>query len=138
MIVGMKMPDLAATEAQIKVVEWLVQVGDGVERGQPLVQVETDKAAMEVESIAAGVLAEIRAQPEEEVEVGAVIARIEVAGSAPAAAPPAAPPPPAAAEPAAAAGAAPTPAPSVASGKKGGIFARNRAARKENSETDNG
>ena len=76
MMVGMKMPDLAATESQIKVVQWLVEVGGTVERGQPLLEVETDKAAMEVECIASGVLREIRAQPDEEVEVGTVIARM--------------------------------------------------------------
>ena len=132
MMVGMKMPDLAATESQIKVVQWLVEVGGTVERGQPLLEVETDKAAMEVECIASGVLREIRAQPDDEVEVGAVIARIEVESTA-APRPAAATAPTDAAAPTSATppmnAAAPTP------GKKGGLFARNRAAKGKDSET---
>ena len=51
----MKMPDLAATESEIRIARWLVKAGEKVERGQPLLEVETDKAAMEVESVVSGV-----------------------------------------------------------------------------------
>ncbi|MFH1571502.1 MAG: lipoyl domain-containing protein [Gemmatimonadota bacterium] len=74
----MKMPDLSANEAQIKVLRWLVEPGQPVKRGQPLLEVETDKAAMEVEAVAAGVLVETCAAPDDEVEVGQVIAVLEV------------------------------------------------------------
>ncbi len=74
----MKMLDLAATESQIRVVRWLVEPGEPVLRGQPLVEVETDKATMEVESIVSGILTEVHAQPDEEVDVGSPIAGIEV------------------------------------------------------------
>lgn len=73
----MKMPDLSTNEDTIKVLRWLVEPGQAVKRGQPLLEVETDKAAMEVESVAAGVLLETCAAPDEEVEVGKVIAVIE-------------------------------------------------------------
>jgi len=73
----MKMPDLAATESEIEIIRWLVEPGQAVERGQPLVEVQTDKAAMEVESIAVGILVETCAAPNEKVEVGKVIAIIE-------------------------------------------------------------
>ena len=73
------MPDLAATEgSDISVKRWLIAVGMPVKRGQPLLEVETDKATMEVESLATGVLAEILARPYEKVAVGRVIAQIEV------------------------------------------------------------
>ena len=53
-----KMPDLGTTQAEVKIVNWLVKIGQTVSRGQPLVEVETDKAATEVESFASGVLVE--------------------------------------------------------------------------------
>ena len=57
MLINVKMPDLSATEgSDIAVKRWLVEVGGAVKRGQPLLEVETDKATMEVESIATGVL----------------------------------------------------------------------------------
>ena len=74
------MPDLAATEgSDIAIKRWLIAVGTSVKRGQPLLEVETDKATMEVELIATGVLAETRARPNEQVAVGQIIATIEVA-----------------------------------------------------------
>jgi len=79
----MKMPDLSANEAEIKVVRWLVEPGDPVQRGQPLLEVETDKATVEVESIASGIFREALAAPDEEVEVGALIAAIEVENVSP-------------------------------------------------------
>ena len=56
----MKMPDLATTESEIRIVRWIVGPGQKVERGQPLLEVETDKATMEVESAVSGVLEEVR------------------------------------------------------------------------------
>jgi pyruvate dehydrogenase E2 component (dihydrolipoamide acetyltransferase) len=75
MEVAMKMPDLATTGSPIKVVRWLIAVGQHVERGQPLLEVETDKAVMEVESLVTGRLIAICAGQGEEAECGKVIAR---------------------------------------------------------------
>jgi pyruvate/2-oxoglutarate dehydrogenase complex dihydrolipoamide acyltransferase (E2) component len=58
--------------------EWLRQVGDRVQAGEPLCRVETEKITTEVEAPAAGVLREILVRPGEEVEVGTVLCRIEV------------------------------------------------------------
>ncbi|MBN2293729.1 MAG: 2-oxo acid dehydrogenase subunit E2 [Pirellulales bacterium] len=77
----MKMPDLAATESEIRIGRWLIEPGEKIERGQPLLEVETDKAAMDVESAVSGVLNEILSQEEDVVEVGQVIAVLEVEGS---------------------------------------------------------
>ena len=82
----MKMPDLATTDSEIRIARWLVETGQKVERGQPIVEVETDKATMEVESVASGVLAEVRAAANDAVSVGQVIAVLEVEGPSPAAA----------------------------------------------------
>lgn len=76
--IDIKMPDLSATEgSDILVKRWLVTVGSRVKRGQPLLEVETDKANTEVESMATGTIVEILAPPDEKVAIGQVIARIE-------------------------------------------------------------
>ncbi len=77
MRIEMKMPDLAATESEIRIVRWLVQPGQPIARGQMFVEVETDKATMEVESASNGVVQEIRCQPGETVAVGDVVALLE-------------------------------------------------------------
>lgn len=60
---------------------WLKKVGDRVERGEPIVEVETDKATIEMEATQSGTLVEIVAGPGEEVSVGAVIGYLEADGS---------------------------------------------------------
>ena len=77
MKIKMKMPDVATTEAAVTVLRWLVEVGQPIKRGQPLLEIETDKATMEIESFVTGSLIEVHVEPEEEVEVGGVIATIE-------------------------------------------------------------
>ncbi len=74
MNVEMRMPDLATTGSPIKVLRWLVEVGKSVERGQPLLEVETDKAVMQVESVVSGRLSSLAAQEGDEVEAGQTIA----------------------------------------------------------------
>jgi pyruvate dehydrogenase E2 component (dihydrolipoamide acetyltransferase) len=122
----MKMPDLATTDSEIRIVRWLVEPGQEVQRGQPLVEVETDKATMEVESVAGGVLGEVRSRAGDAVSVGDVIAVLEVEGGAPAAAAIAPAPVAKAAPPGAIPPAAPLP--DRAAGGPRGMFARNRAA----------
>jgi pyruvate/2-oxoglutarate dehydrogenase complex dihydrolipoamide acyltransferase (E2) component len=79
MDVNMKMPDLATTEgSDLGVGRWLVGVGQAVKRGQPLLEVETDKAVQEVESIVSGILKKIHVPAGEKVAVGAIIATIQV------------------------------------------------------------
>jgi len=79
MDVNMKMPDLATNEGvELGVARWLVSVGEGVRRGQPLLEVETDKAVQEVECIASGVLKKVHVQAGEKVPVGTIIATIGV------------------------------------------------------------
>lgn len=58
---------------------WLKQVGDRVEENDPLVELETDKVAMEVPAPAAGVLREILLDTDAKAEPGAVLGRIELA-----------------------------------------------------------
>ena len=58
-------------------VGWLVEVGQRVRHGEALLEVETDKAAMAVESSVTGVLKEVRVQDGGEVSAGEVVAIIE-------------------------------------------------------------
>ncbi|MBL8163133.1 MAG: 2-oxo acid dehydrogenase subunit E2 [Anaerolineae bacterium] len=125
MEVQIKMPDLATTEDEIRIVRWLVDVGQPVKLGQPLVEIETDKATMEVESIAAGTLAAIAVAEDQVAAVGQIIAVIE---STEHSSQPAASPAPTAlphvTTPAKAAPTAPAPAAPAMS-----LFARNKMAR---------
>jgi TPP-dependent pyruvate/acetoin dehydrogenase alpha subunit len=74
----MKMPDLATTGSDIRLVRWLARPGQAVQRGQPLLEVETDKALSTVESILTGVLREVSVRPDARVCAGQVIAVFEV------------------------------------------------------------
>jgi pyruvate dehydrogenase E2 component (dihydrolipoamide acetyltransferase) len=73
-------PKLSATMETVKVVRWLKQVGDKVAMGAPLVELETDKATMEVESPAEGTLEAVLGAEGEELSVGALLARLRIAG----------------------------------------------------------
>jgi pyruvate/2-oxoglutarate dehydrogenase complex dihydrolipoamide acyltransferase (E2) component len=135
------MPALGMAQKTGLIVRWLKQAGDPVKAGDVLMEVETDKAVMEVEADADGTLTDVSAAAGEEVPVGEVIARIAdgSVAAAPAARAPAAPPavksPPAertqtstpARTPAVAAAPAPSPSPSPS--KNGRIFVSPRARR---------
>jgi len=56
--------------------EWLKQEGDSIEKGEPLMEVETDKANVEVEAPATGILSGISVKPGDEIQVGKVMAMI--------------------------------------------------------------
>ena len=64
------------TKASVKA--WLKRVGERVEAGEPIVELETDKVAMEVPSPAAGVLAEVLVQDGQDADKGAVLGRLTV------------------------------------------------------------
>ena len=70
------LPKLADTAEEGLVARWLQRPGDRVTRGEPLVEIETDKANSEIESPADGVLAEVLVEEGTTVPVGEVIARI--------------------------------------------------------------
>jgi pyruvate dehydrogenase E2 component (dihydrolipoamide acetyltransferase) len=70
------MPALEMAQETGKLVAWRKAEGDGVAKGEPLLEIETDKAVLEVESPADGVLAGINAQAGDVVPVGKIIAWI--------------------------------------------------------------
>jgi pyruvate dehydrogenase E1 component alpha subunit len=77
MEVPMRMPDLATVDATMTLVRWLVEVGQAVRRGEPLLEVETDKSIFVVESAVSGTLRAIAAPAGGEVAAGQVIATID-------------------------------------------------------------
>jgi pyruvate dehydrogenase E2 component (dihydrolipoamide acetyltransferase) len=81
------MPQLGETVAEGKITKWFVTPGTAVKPGDNLFEIETDKVSMEVPSIAAGTLSEIKVQAGEVAPVGAVVAIIAGEGGAAASAP---------------------------------------------------
>ena len=109
MSIEVKVPDIGDF-SNVPVVSILVSVGDVIALEDPLIEIESDKATMEVPSPVAGKVVELKVAEGDEVSEGSLIMMVEDAGSAPAPAPaaaaaaaPAAPAAPAAAAPAPAA-----------------------------------
>lgn len=69
-----KVPELAESITEGTIAEWLKQVGDSVDKGEAIVELETDKVNVEVVSEEAGVLQELLADEGDTVEVGQAIA----------------------------------------------------------------
>lgn len=105
MAIEVRLPKLSDEMAEATISRWLKAVGDAVEKGEPIVEVETEKVIVEVESTHAGILVEILAGEQEMVAVDAVLCRIGKAGEVVqnaaglSAAPKAPPPEPPAGEP---------------------------------------
>jgi pyruvate/2-oxoglutarate dehydrogenase complex dihydrolipoamide acyltransferase (E2) component len=74
------MPKVGLDMEEGAIQSWLIKVGDHVEKGDPLMEIETDKAVTEIESSVSGTLVEIVVEEGEFVEIGTVIAWIEVNG----------------------------------------------------------
>lgn len=70
------LPALGMAQETGKVVQWLKAAGEQVTKGQPIVEVETDKATVELEAPVDGILTGLAAAAGEDVPVGQVIARI--------------------------------------------------------------
>ena len=68
-----KFPDIGEGLTEGEIVRWLVKEGDEIKEGQPLVEVETDKALAEIPSPRTGVILKILAKEKEIVKVGQVI-----------------------------------------------------------------
>jgi pyruvate dehydrogenase E2 component (dihydrolipoamide acetyltransferase) len=86
-----KVPELGENVATGDVTKVLVNVGDTIKQEQPVLELETDKATIEVPSSVAGVVKEIRVKRGDKVKVGAVILTVDSNGGSAAASPAAAP-----------------------------------------------
>ncbi len=96
------MPQMGESIAEGTIVKWLKNIGDNVDRDEPLFEISTDKVDAEIPSPSAGVLLEILVPEGKTVEINTVVGRIGAAGekaadrpTKPATAPTAAPPKPA-------------------------------------------
>jgi pyruvate/2-oxoglutarate dehydrogenase complex dihydrolipoamide acyltransferase (E2) component len=100
-LVDVTMPQMGVSVAEGTIVAWRIGIGDAIEAEQTIVEISTDKIDSEVPAPVSGVLAEILVEPDQTVEVGTVLGRIDsgdgaaapAASAAPAPAPAPAPPP---------------------------------------------
>jgi pyruvate dehydrogenase E2 component (dihydrolipoamide acetyltransferase) len=83
MAISVVMPALEMAQETGKLISWLKKEGDPVAKGEPLLEIETDKAVMEIESPGDGVLAAVKVQAGAEVPVGRTIAWIVRPGEIP-------------------------------------------------------
>jgi pyruvate dehydrogenase E2 component (dihydrolipoamide acetyltransferase) len=77
MRIDVRMPKAGYDMETGTIVAWTKGVGDRVERGEVIAEIETDKAVLEVEALAAGTLVEILHGVGDEVPVGDAIASLE-------------------------------------------------------------
>jgi len=83
MALEFRLPDLGEGLTEGEIVKWLVKVGDPIEEGQVFVQVETDKAVIEIPSPKKGTVLQLGAAEGETVQVGRVIIVIGLPGEKP-------------------------------------------------------
>src|SRR5579883_2122094 len=80
MATDVTMPQMGADMTEGTLLRWLKHPGEHVDRGEPIAEIETDKANVEIESFEEGVLTETLAEEGQVVPVGTPIARIGAAG----------------------------------------------------------
>jgi pyruvate dehydrogenase E2 component (dihydrolipoamide acetyltransferase) len=77
-----KLPDLGEGVHEGQIINVLVKEGDAVREYQPMLEIETDKAAVEIPAPKAGVVAKVHVQPGQTVKVGQVLVTIDESGGA--------------------------------------------------------
>jgi pyruvate dehydrogenase E2 component (dihydrolipoamide acetyltransferase) len=80
MVTEVIMPKMGQTMEKGKVIKWLKKEGEEVQKEEPLLEIETDKTTIEVESRGAGILRKILVQEGEEASIAAVIGYIAKEG----------------------------------------------------------
>src|SRR5262249_50121030 len=83
MATSVVMPALEMAQETGKIVSWVKKEGDTVAKGEVLLEVETDKAVVEIEATADGVLAAVKSQEGDVVPVGTTIAWLVAPGETP-------------------------------------------------------
>ncbi|MCM8731622.1 biotin/lipoyl-containing protein [Hephaestia sp. GCM10023244] len=77
MAVSVHLPSVGMGISEATIVKWLKSVGDRVEAGEAVVEIETAKSTVEVEAPVSGTLSQILFEEDAEVDVGVEIATIE-------------------------------------------------------------
>lgn len=86
-MIEIKVPELAESISEGTVLQWLIKVGDQVNKGESIVELETDKVNLEVTAEDSGIVTKLLKEPGDTVEVGDIIAVLDAqseAGAAPA------------------------------------------------------
>ena len=76
------MPALGVAQQTGTLLKWLKAEGQAVTKGEPLMEIETDKSTVEIEAAASGILSRVTAKAGDEVPVGQTIALILAPGEA--------------------------------------------------------
>ena len=79
MILEMKVPSPGESITEVEIATWLVEDGDYVEKDQPIAEVDSDKATLELPAEESGIIT-LQAEEGDAVEVGAVVCLIDTAG----------------------------------------------------------
>ncbi len=82
MALEMKVPSPGESISEVEIAEWLVQDGDYVEKDQPIAEVDSDKATLELPAEASGIIT-LQAEEGDVVEVGQVVCLIDTEAAAP-------------------------------------------------------
>ena len=83
MILEMKVPSPGESITEVEIAQWLVEDGDYVEKDQPIAEVDSDKATLELPAEESGIIT-FKAEEGDAVEVGAVVCLIDMSAKKPA------------------------------------------------------
>lgn len=75
-----KLPDIGEGISEAEIVGWHVKVGDRVEEDQPIADMMTDKATVEMESPVAGTVVRLAGEPGQQIAIGSMLVEIEIEG----------------------------------------------------------
>ncbi|MFJ8530220.1 2-oxoglutarate dehydrogenase complex dihydrolipoyllysine-residue succinyltransferase [Bacillus sp. NPDC094106] len=81
-MIEIKVPELAESISEGTISQWLINVGDKVEKGGSVVELETDKVNVEIIAEDSGIVTQLLGEPGDTVEVGATIAILDANGAA--------------------------------------------------------
>ena len=83
MAAELKVPTLGMDMEEATIVRWLVEEGAEVEKGDPVLEIDTDKTSFEIEAPAAGIIRNLKGEPGETLPVGTTLAYVTAAGEEP-------------------------------------------------------
>jgi pyruvate/2-oxoglutarate dehydrogenase complex dihydrolipoamide acyltransferase (E2) component len=70
-------PKMGMDTTEVEILKWMIKVGDNIKKGDPVAEIEFEKATTEIEAEVSGVIEEILFKEGDIVNVGSVIARIK-------------------------------------------------------------
>ena len=70
-------PKMGMDTTEVEILKWMIKVGDNIKKGDPVAEIEFEKATTEIEAEVSGVVEEILYKEGDIVGVGSVIARIK-------------------------------------------------------------